>query len=193
MQAKRDERIPSGLASSSLSLKDLVLLKRMLLFSTEDERYLKMAGEILTHQAEAILDTWYDHILSNDYLAHYFTKDGQPDAQYLDSLRPRFGDWIRQLCQRPSNTQWQPYEAAIAKRYSGDQQLPLAEMKEVPVVFLRYLITFIYPVTAYIAPFLAKHGHSAAEVDKMRQAWFKAVSLSVLLWTYPGAEVPATA
>lgn len=185
LSAKRDQSMPLGLATSTISLKELVLLKRMLLLTPEDEKYLHMAGAALTDQAEAILDKWYDHILANDYLAYYFTKEGQPDANYVNDLRPCFGDWIRHLCQRPGNTQWQPYEQAIAKRFGNDQQLPPNIIPDVPVVFLRYLVTFIYPVTTYIRPFLSNSGHSAQEVDKMHQAWFKAVSLSVLLWSYP--------
>lgn len=183
INGKRYDTASAGIASSSLSLRDLVLLKRMLLFTREDERYLQMAGEVLTDQAEMILDTWYDHMIANDYLAHYFTRDGQPDMDYLNNLRPRFGSWIRELCQRPYNTQWAQYEQAIAQRYQQNS-LPV-DMADIPVVFLRYLVTFIYPVTNSIRPFLSKKGHSPEEVEKMHQAWFKAVSLSVILWTYP--------
>ena len=38
-------------------------------------------------------------------------------------------------------------------------------------------------------PFLAKRGHSAAEVEAMHLAWFKAVTLTAALWTQP--YVPA--
>ncbi|HEY0612651.1 MAG TPA: protoglobin domain-containing protein [Chitinophaga sp.] len=172
------------MTSSTLSLRDLVLLKRMLLFTREDESYLQMAGEVLSDQAEAILDIWYDHMVANDYLAHYFTRDGQPDADYLNSLRPRFGDWIRQLCQPSRSNQWSRYEEAIAQRFR-EQPISDSGLDDIPVVFLRYLVTFIYPVTAAIRPFLSKHGHRPEDVEKMNQAWFKAVSLSVILWTYP--------
>jgi hypothetical protein len=36
-----------------------------------------------------------------------------------------------------------------------------------------------------VKPFLAKKGHSAEEVEKMHQAWFKAVVLQVALWSRP--------
>lgn len=54
---------------------------------------------------------------------------------------------------------------------------------------LRYQIAFIYPITATIKPFLSKKGHRAGEVDKMHQAWFKAVVWQVSLWTVPDAQV----
>jgi hypothetical protein len=47
------------------------------------------------------------------------------------------------------------------------------------------MVAFIYPITATIKPFLAKKGHSAEDVDKMHQAWFKSVVLQVTLWSYP--------
>jgi hypothetical protein len=61
-------------------------------------------------------------------------------------------------------------------------------VRSVPHVPLRYLIAFIYPITATIKPFLAKKGHSPEEVDKMHQAWFKSVTLQVALWSYPYAK-----
>ena len=50
---------------------------------------------------------------------------------------------------------------------------------------LRYLIAFIWPITATIRGFLANGGHSGAEVDAMHTAWFKAVTLTVTLWSQP--------
>ncbi len=53
---------------------------------------------------------------------------------------------------------------------------------------MRYMIGFIYPITATMKPFLANKGHSAEEVEKMHQAWFKAVVLQVALWSRPYAR-----
>ena len=47
---------------------------------------------------------------------------------------------------------------------------------------MRYMIGFIYPITATIKPFLANKGRTAEEVDKMHQAWFKSVVIQVTLW-----------
>jgi Protoglobin len=52
---------------------------------------------------------------------------------------------------------------------------------------LRYLICFIYPITATMRPFLEKGRHSADEVEAMQQAWSKAVTLQVALWSRPYA------
>ena len=53
---------------------------------------------------------------------------------------------------------------------------------------MRYMISFIYPVTAAMKPFLANKGHSAEEVGKMHQAWFKSVVIQVTLWCLPYAR-----
>ena len=58
-------------------------------------------------------------------------------------------------------------------------------MDTVPIIHYRYMVAFIFPITATIKSFLAKKGHDAATVDAMHAAWFKAVTLTVILWTYP--------
>ncbi|MCP2318010.1 Protoglobin [Nocardia amikacinitolerans] len=57
----------------------------------------------------------------------------------------------------------------------------------VPHIPLRYLIAFIYPITATIRPFLAAGGHDDDQVEAMYQAWFKAVTLQIALWSQPYA------
>jgi len=53
---------------------------------------------------------------------------------------------------------------------------------------LRYLIALIAPIVLTIRDFLAKKGHSPQEVDRMHQAWLKAVVLQVALWSLPYAQ-----
>jgi len=53
---------------------------------------------------------------------------------------------------------------------------------------LRYMVAFIYPITSTIKQFLARGGASQEEVEKMYNAWFKAVVLSVALWSMPYAK-----
>lgn len=43
-----------AVAKSPLSLDDLELLKKSVLFTQEDEKYLKMAGEVLAGQIEDV-------------------------------------------------------------------------------------------------------------------------------------------
>jgi hypothetical protein len=174
------------LARSPVTVGDFNLLKQTVLFTEEDERYLRLAGDVLADQVEEVLDVWYDFVGSHPHLVHYFAgPDGQPIADYLAAVRKRFGQWILDMCRRPYDQDWLNYQYEIGLRHHRTKKNKTDGVESVPHIGLRYLIAFIYPITATIRPFLAKKGHSAEEVEKMHQAWFKAVVLQVALWSYP--------
>ncbi|MCW3462660.1 protoglobin domain-containing protein [Chitinophaga nivalis] len=177
-------------SSAVIDALTLVKLKRMLLFTQEDEQYLVMAGNILADHTDDILHKWYEQILHNNYLAHYFTRNGEPDLEYLQRLRPRFQEWLHSLCTRTENQQWWQFEERIAAQLQL-KNVP-DNMEPLPLVYLRYLSTFIYPVAEAGRFFLQHHsGYAPHETERMHQAWFKAVSFSVLLWIYPeGKSLP---
>lgn len=173
-------------AQSPLKLEDLENLKKAVLFNDEDETYLRLAGEVLADQVEEVLDVWYGFVASHPHLVYYFT-DGQGNANssYLSAVRHRFGQWILDLCNRSYNQQWLDYQHEIALRHHRIKKNQTDGVNSVPNIDYRYIIAFIYPITATIKPFLAKKGHGTGEVEKMHQAWFKAVVMSVALWSIP--------
>jgi hypothetical protein len=176
-------------APSPVTMKEFEELKQAVLFTAEDEKYLKMAGEVLKDQIDAVLDLWYGFVGSHPHLVYYFSgPDGKPDANYLAAVRQRFGQWILDTCNRPYDQEWLNYQHEIGLRHHRTKKNKTDNVRSVPIVPLRYLIAFIYPITATIKPFLAKKGHSPEEVDKMHQAWFKSVTLQVALWSYPYAK-----
>lgn len=59
------------------------------------------------------------------------------------------------------------------------------DVNSVPVIHHRYIVAFIYPITATIRDFLDDGDHSPEEVDAMFHAWFKSVTLQVALWSHP--------
>lgn len=172
-------------AESPLKEKELDLLKKTLLWSEEDDKYLQLAGEVLKDQVESVLDLWYGYVGGNEHLVYYFTKDGKPNTDYLNAVRARFGQWILDLCNKPKDQTWLNYQHEIGLRHHSIKKNKTDGVDTVPLVHFRYMIAFIYPITATIKTFLAKKGHSAEEVDKMHNAWFKAVTLTAILWTYP--------
>ncbi len=173
-------------AKSPLSIEDLKLLKKAILFTEEDEKYLRMAGRVLADQIEDILDLWYGFVASHPHLVYYFTgQNGQPNADYLAAVRPRFGQWILDTCNRPYDQDWLNYQHEIGLRHHRTKKNKTDKVQSVPNISHRYLVAFIYPITATIKPFLAKKGNSPDEVEKMHQAWFKSVVLQVALWSYP--------
>lgn len=173
-------------ARSPITLGEFEKLKQAVLFGPEDEKYLRMAGEVLADQVEEILDVWYGFVGSHPYLLYYFT-DGRdnPNSEYLAAVRKRFGQWILDTCKRPYDQGWLNYQQEIGLRHHRTKKNQTDNVASVPIVHHRYMVAFIYPITATIKPFLAKKGHSAEEVDKMHQAWFKSVVLQVALWSVP--------
>ncbi len=134
-----------------------------------------------------MLDVWYGFVADHPHLLHYFSDaEGEPDEEYLGRVRRRFGQWILDTCRRPYDQEWLDYQHEIALRHSRDKKNETDGAYETPDrIALRYILAFIYPITATIKPFLANGGHSAEDVDKMHQAWFKSVVLQVTLWSYP--------
>lgn len=172
--------------ASPLRESDLELLKASVLFSGEDEKYLRMAGEVLEPQVEDVLDLWYGFVGSHPHLLHYFTgPNGEPIPEYLAAVRRRFGQWILDTCRRPFDQTWLDYQHEIGTRHHRSKKNETDGVDSVSNISARYLVAFIYPITATIRDFLAKGGNTAEEVDKMHQAWFKAVVLQVSLWMYP--------
>lgn len=175
-----------AVAKSPVSSEDFDLLKKTVLFTDEDEKYLRLAGEVLADQVEEVLDLWYGFVGSHPHLVHYFTNSqGEPDGNYLAAVRKRFGQWILDTCNRPYDQDWLNYQHEIGLRHYRTKKNKTDGVQSVPIINYRYLIAFIYPITATIKPFLEKKGHSADEVEKMHQAWFKSLVLQITLWTNP--------
>jgi hypothetical protein len=175
-------------ARSPLTLDELRQLEQAVLWTPEDEQSLRQAGDVLADQVEAILDLWYGFVAAHPHLVRYFTDtQGQPIPEYLAAVRRRFGQWILDTCRRPRDQDWLNYQYEIGLRHhrSKKNQTDHVANSATPVVPLRYLVAFIAPITLTIRDFLTRKGHSPAEVDKMYQAWFKAVTLQVALWCQP--------
>lgn len=173
-------------ARSPITVAEFEGLKQAVLFGPEDEKYLRMAGEVLADQIEDILDLWYGFVGSHPHLVYYFTDgQGNANAEYLAAVRKRFGQWILDTCHRPYDQAWLDYQQEIGLRHHRSKKNQTDGVQSVPNVAHRYLVAFIYPITATIKSFLAKKGHSPEEVENMHQAWFKSVTMQVALWSAP--------
>lgn len=170
---------------SPVSISELDLLKKTVLFTAEDEKNLRLAGEVLQDQTNEVLDLWYGFVGANEHLIKYFAKNGQPDMDYLSAVRARFKQWILDLCNRPYDQTWLDYQHEIALRHHSAKKNKTDNVNAEPIIHYRYIVAFIFPITATIKDFLAKKGHDAETVEAMYASWFKAVTLTVILWTYP--------
>src|SRR5918998_465551 len=175
-------------APSPVSGQDVDLLKATLLWSDDDDRYLRMAGEVLADQVDQVLDLWYGYVGSHPHLVHYFTdRDGQPIGEYLERVRARFAQWVRDVCERPHDDAWRNYQHEIGLRHTRAKKNQTDGVDSVPEIALRYVIAFIFPITATMRSFLARKGHGPEDIEGMHAAWFKAVVLHVCLWSEPYA------
>ncbi|MDN5860925.1 MAG: protoglobin domain-containing protein [Pseudonocardia sp.] len=179
----------TALPPSPVGAEDLDRLKAGVLFGDDDAAALAMAGDVLEDQVTDVLDTWYGFVGSHPHLVAYFAgSDGEPVKAYLDAVYQRFGRWIMDTCRRPYDERWLAYQNEIALRHTPQRKNRTDGVDAAPAVPLRYLIAFIFPITATMRPFLANKGHSEADVERMHTAWFKAVTLQVALWAQPYAE-----
>lgn len=177
----------AGSARSPMSDVEFAQLKTTLLFGDDDVAALRTAREVLSDQVEAVLDVWYGFVGSNAHLVKYFAgANGEPDGRYLEAVRRRFGAWILDTTAADYDRSWLDYQYEIGLRHtrSGKNRTDGVE-STAEVIHLRYLIAFVVPLTLTMKPFLARKGHPAADVDRMHQAWFKAVTLTAALWTQP--------
>lgn len=176
-----------SLAKAPYTLAELESLKKTLLFTDEDIRYLRMSKVVLADQTEAILDVWYGFVASTPELVFYFknNKAGAPDGAYLGAVRKRFGQWIADTADANYDQAWLNYQYEIGLRHTSPKKNQTDKADSVPLVNFRYLSALTIPVTTTLKPFLAKKGASAADVEKMHAAWVKSVLMQTILWSYP--------
>jgi len=172
------------LATSPVTMKELDQLKQTITLDPEDERYLRMAGDVLETQTEPIVNMWRGLISSMPHLAYYFKNEqGNVDEEYKARVKERFKQWIMDMCTKPYDQDWLNYQHEIGLRHTHAKKNKTDNADAPSYVPMRYVIAFTAVVNDSIKPFLAKKGHSLGVIEKMHKAWCKAVLLHVTLWT----------
>ncbi|WP_254523782.1 protoglobin domain-containing protein [Natrinema caseinilyticum] len=169
-----------------ITVEEFDRLKQTVLFDDDDEDALRQAGDVLEGQIDDVLELWYDFVGDHDFLMYYFTDgEGTPDEEYLERVRERFGQWIRDTCTTPYDEDWLNYQFEIGRRHTREKKNQVDDADAVDHIHMRYLVAFIFPITATIRDFLANSDHTDEEIDRMYHAWFKSIVLQVTLWSYP--------
>jgi hypothetical protein len=174
-----------SLASSPVSVEELESLKVSVGFTEEDERYLRLAGEVLADRTKQVVDEWRNGIIVGipNLARHSQTLDGKPIPEYASNSGMRFEQWILDTCLRPYDQDWINYQQEIALRHTSAKKNLVDGVESTPYVPLRDIIAFIAVMNETIKPHLAAKGHSAQEVEKMHSAWCKSIQLQTALWT----------
>jgi hypothetical protein len=110
-----------AVAKSWISLQELEQLKISVGFTAEDERYLRLAGEVLGDQTKQIVEHWRSGIIAGiPHLArHSRSPEGNPLPNYLAASNQRFQQWILDTCLRPYDQVWLDYQQEIALRHTS--------------------------------------------------------------------------
>ena len=174
-------------AVSPVSMQELEDLKVSVGFSVEDQRYLRLAGEVLADQTRQIVRHWRSGIIAAipNLARHSRTPEGEALPDYLAKSNLRFEQWILDTCLRPYDQDWINYQQEIALRHTSLKKNKVDGVRSTPYVPLRDIIAFISVINETIKPYLAAKGHSVEEVDKMHRAWCKSLQLQLALWSRP--------
>lgn len=176
-------------ARSPVSLQELEKLKVSVGFTDEDQRYLRLAGEVLADQTKQIVEHWRSGIIAGipNLARHSRSREGNPLPDYLAKSNLRFQQWILDTCLRPYDQNWINYQEEIALRHTSLKKNQVDAVQSTPFVPLRDIIGFIAVINETIRPYLAAKGHSLEEIDKMHRAWCKSLQLQLALWARPYA------
>ncbi len=179
---------------STISVLDLANLKISAGFTEEDQRYLRLAGEVLEDQARQVVEHWRSRIIANipNLARHSRSLEGNPLPNYLAASNLRFEQWILDTCLRPYDQDWINYQQEIALRHTTLKKNKVDGVQSTAYVPLRDIIAFLAVMNETIKPYLAAKGHSGEDVDGMHRAWCKSMQLQLAIWVraYAGSDQP---
>jgi hypothetical protein len=172
------------IARSPVSVPQLDQLKISAGFTEEDQRCLRLAGQVLSEQTREIVAHWRSGIIASiPHLArHSRTPKGDPMPEYVAKSSLRFEQWILDTCLRPWDQEWLDYQNEVALRHTAAKKNKVDGVRSTTQVPLPDIIAFIAVMNETIRSYLAANGHSAEEVDKMHRAWCKSIQLQLALW-----------
>jgi hypothetical protein len=131
--------------TSSISLKELQELKVTVGLREEDERYLRLAGEVLGDQVKQVVEHWRSRIIASipNLARHIRSPEGNPLPEYLAKSNQRFEQWILDTCLRPYDQTWLDYHQEIALRHTSLKKNLVDRVQSTDHVPLRDIIAFI--------------------------------------------------
>lgn len=176
-------------ARSPVSLEEMHQLETTIGWSEEDAEVLQRHGKIFEDQAEHMVDSWRKVIGAQPHLAKwFFGPDGKPDEEYKAKVKKRFVQWVLDACFRPHDQLWLDYQEEIGLRHTPAKKNKTDGVATPSVVPLRYLIAFGTVVAMSTRKFFVDQGLRGEDLQKLEDAWSKAVQLHITLWSRPYAQ-----
>ncbi len=176
-----------AVAASPVSLDELDQLKISAGFTEEDEKFLRLAGEVLAGQTKQIVNHWRSGIIASiPHLArHSRTPEGEAIPEYLAQSNLRFEQWILDTCLRPYDQDWLDYQQEIALRHTSLKKNQTDGVRSTAFVPFRDIVAFVAVMNETIKPYLAGKGHTEDEVEGMHRAWCRSLQMQIALWSKP--------
>jgi hypothetical protein len=178
-------------AESPVSTSDLAHLEQAASWSLDDAQVLAAHANLFRAKAESMVDAWRAVIGSQPHLAHWFVRpDDTPDEQYKASVKRRFVQWVVDVAVRSHDQAWLNYQHEIGLRHTPAKKNKTDGADTPPVVPFRYLLGFT-PVVLPIRQFFKDDIRDPGELQKLEDAWRKAVMIHVTLWSraYVGTDL----
>ena len=174
-------------AKSPITMQELADLRASALLSDEDIVYLRLSHDVLKDQADALVHMWRGIIAQHPHLARsgQDVETGQRDTAYVDRVGRRFAQWVLDTARAEFTETWLDYQYEIGLRHHRTKKNRTDGAHADPHVRGRDLIAFAAAIVVPMRPYLAASGHPADVVGRMYDAWWKAVILSVTLWSQP--------
>ena len=171
---------------SPVSIEELRQIESTVGWTQDDAETLQRHGEIFRSNAERMVDAWRAVIGAQPHLAKWFVApDGKPDEEYKAKVKQRFVQWVLDACFRPHDQDWLNYQEEIGLRHTPEKKNRTDDASTPSIVPLRYLIAFATVIAATTRNFfIGAHVHGE-ELQRLEDAWMKAVQLHIVLWSRP--------
>jgi hypothetical protein len=176
-------------AQSPLSSAELRELEETVGWTEADAEVLRRHREIFHGRAEQMVDAWRAVIGARPHLVKwFFGPDGKRDEEYAARVKKRFVQWVLDVGLRPHDQAWLDYQEEIGLRHTPEKKNQTDGAHTPPLVPLRFLLAFVPVVTISARKFFVDEGVAGEELEKLEDAWTKAVQLHVTLWSRPYAK-----
>jgi hypothetical protein len=173
-------------AKSPISMVEWEELKKSALFSEEDVIYLRLSEEVLKDHVDDLLKIWRGIIFDHPHLRAYDQdpKTHEVDAEYTKAVAKRFGQWVLDTARAQYDQKWLDYQYEIGLRHHRSKKNKTDGGRTLGHIRGRDLLAFSAAIVVPMKPFLAG-GHPPEIVERMYDAWWKAMILQATLWIQP--------
>ena len=172
---------------AKITMQEFQLLLDSALWTKEDEENRKILGEIIKENMNDILNAIVNYFGSKEYLLYYFKDETGTTtiSEYVNNTVDRLAQWLLDICFRPLDESFINYNYLIGLRHTEIGKGKADNVKTIPHIPLRYMVTCIFPVTAVLKSFIAKKIDDPVLVDKLYHTWFKLQVITTALFLIP--------